>query len=166
MEPVVLDTSVLVDLLRNDGRARALVASLGDDADVWGVTVTRAELLAGARLGDGPAITALLDTLHWIDVDPMLADLAGRMAAHFGRSHPGVGTVDPPLVRDHLGTDPSGDFVLISSELDGVSRTAWVGHKAVTDVRPAPAPGPDCSDAVAAERERVKAAALAAIEEL
>ena len=94
MEPVVLDTSVLVDLLRNDHRARALITSLPDDADMWGVTVTRTELLAGARVGDGPAIAALLDTLHWIDVDPMLADLAGRMAAHYGRSHRGTGSVD------------------------------------------------------------------------
>ena len=77
-----------------------------------------------------------------------------------------IGTVDPPLSRDYLGHDPSGDYALISSELDGKSRTAWVTAKAVSRVRPAPAPTPDCNDAVAAERERVKATAVAAIEAL
>ena len=74
-----------------------------------------------------------------------------------------IGTVDPPLTRDYLGHDPSGDYALISSELDGKARTAWVNAKAVSKVRPSPTPSPDCTDAVAAERERVKAAALAAI---
>ena len=63
VEPVVLDTSVLVDLLRADPRARRLIEALDDGADLWGVAVTRTELLAGARVGDGPAITALLNTL-------------------------------------------------------------------------------------------------------
>ena len=57
-----------------------------------------------------------------------------------------------------------GDYALVSSELDGKSRTAWVSAKAVSKVRPAPTPTPDCTGAVAAERERVKAAAVAAIE--
>ena len=76
---------------------------------------------------------------------------------------PGIGTINPPLVRDHLGRDRSGDWALISSELDGKSRTAWVKAKAVSDIRPAPVPSPDCADAIAAEHERFKAAAIAAI---
>lgn len=80
--------------------------------------------------------------------------------------HPGgpaIGTVDPPLVRDHLGTDRSGDYVLIGSVLDGKPRTAWVEAKAVSRVRPAPTPAPDCAAAVAAERERIASAVLAVI---
>jgi len=74
-----------------------------------------------------------------------------------------IGTVDPPLDRDHLGTDRSGDFVLIGSVLDGRSRTAWVQAKAVSKVRPAPTPAPDCTAAVAAERERIATTVLAVI---
>jgi hypothetical protein len=74
-----------------------------------------------------------------------------------------IGTVDPPLDRDFLGTDRGGDYVLISSELDGRSRTAWVRAKAVSDIRSAPAPSPDCTAAVAAERERIASAVLAVI---
>ncbi len=77
-----------------------------------------------------------------------------------------IGTVDPPLTRDYLGLDEAGDHALVSSVLDGQSRTAWVRAKAVSKVRPAPVPTPDCTDEVAAERERVKTAALAAIKAL
>jgi hypothetical protein len=77
-----------------------------------------------------------------------------------------IGTVDPPLTRDYLGHDGSGDHALVSSELDGRARTAWVQAKAVSKVRPVSVPARDCADAVATERERVKAAAVAAIEAL
>ena len=77
-----------------------------------------------------------------------------------------IGTLDPPRVRDYLGTDPSGDFTLISSDLEGTSRSAWVRSKAVSDIRPAEVPTPDCDAEIAAERERVKAAAIAAVEAL
>ena len=77
-----------------------------------------------------------------------------------------IGTLDPPRVRDYLGTDAGGDFTLISSDLDGMSRTVWVRSKAVSDIRPAEVPTPECDAEVAAERERVKAAAIAAVEAL
>ena len=52
---------------------------------------------------------------------------------------------------------------LIGSELDGKPRTAWVKAKAVSDIRPAPTPSPDCTAAVAAERERIATGVLAVI---
>lgn len=74
-----------------------------------------------------------------------------------------IGTVDPPLDRDHLGTDRTGEYALVGSVLDGKARTAWVNAKAVSDIRSAPAPAPECTAAVAAERERIATAVLAAI---
>ncbi len=74
-----------------------------------------------------------------------------------------IGTVDPPRERDYLGVDRSGEYALVSSELDGKRRTAWVRAKAVSDIRTAPFPSLDCTDAVAAERERIATAVLAVI---
>jgi hypothetical protein len=74
-----------------------------------------------------------------------------------------IGTIDPSLDRDHLGTDRTGEYVLIGSVLDGQPRTAWVRAKAVSDIRPVPVPSLDCTDAVAAERERIATAVLAVI---
>ena len=47
--------------------------------------------------------------------------------------------------------------------LDGKARTAWVKAKAVSDIRQGPNPTPDCTDAVAAERERIATGVLAVI---
>lgn len=74
-----------------------------------------------------------------------------------------IGTVGPPLELDYLGIDRSGAHTLIGSVLDGKPRTAWVRLTAVSDIRSAPVLSPDCSAAVAAERERIATAVLAAI---
>jgi hypothetical protein len=96
--------------------------------------------------------------------------VSGRISTVRDRSelcdYPGslaVGTIDPPLDRDYPGTDWSGDYALIGSVLDGKPRTAWVKAKAVSGIRPAPSP--DCTDAVAAECQRITTAILAAIED-
>ena len=90
----MLDTSVLVDLARGDPRPSALVAGLAAGSELWSVTVVRAELIAGARPEDGPSVRRILDDLRWLAVDEPLADLAGRMAAHYSPTHPGVGLAD------------------------------------------------------------------------
>ena len=88
---VVLDTSVLVDFLRGDARAVSLLhdhAEAGDE--LWGVVITRAELLAGMRSNERTGTMALLDSIEWLEVDVELADRAGDLARDHRRSYPGV----------------------------------------------------------------------------
>lgn len=88
---LVCDTSVLVDVLRGDERATGLLSDRASGGDqLWGVVVTRSEILAGMRSGERRATLALLDSLRWLDVEVELADLAGEMARRYRRSHPGV----------------------------------------------------------------------------
>jgi predicted nucleic acid-binding protein len=89
----VVDTSVLVDHVRGRQEARDAVRSRTADG-VWSVTTVRAELIAGMRPEDGPAIRYVLQTVGWLDVESALADLAGRMARHYRRTHPGIGILD------------------------------------------------------------------------
>lgn len=92
---LLVDTSVLVDHLRGDQRAVGrLRAALENGDELWSVTVVRTEILAGARRGEEPQISRLLDQLRWIDVTSELADSAGAFASTYLRSHPGVDTVD------------------------------------------------------------------------
>jgi len=87
----VCDTSVLIDHLRDDERAlRLLVERAEAGHELWGVTVTRAEVMAGMRSSERRATRALLESLRWIDVDIELADLAGSLARRYRRSHPGI----------------------------------------------------------------------------
>lgn len=88
---VACDTSVLIDFLRGDERAVSLLAGrVAEGDELWGVVVTRSELLAGMRSGERRSTYALLDSLRWRDVDLELADRAGELARRYRRSHPGV----------------------------------------------------------------------------
>jgi N-acetylmuramoyl-L-alanine amidase len=96
------------------------------------------------------------DQICDVDAGAALFDWAGG---------PDLGTVDPPLARDYLGSRTVGgqSYALIGSVLDGKSRTLWVSASHVKNVRARPTTAPDCSAAVAAEHDRVKAAAVTAI---
>jgi predicted nucleic acid-binding protein len=88
---LVCDTSVLVDFLRGESHATTLLERrVADGDELWGVVVTRAELLAGMRSAERPATWALFEALRWVDVDLEVADRAGELARRYRRSHSGV----------------------------------------------------------------------------
>ena len=92
---VVVDTSILIDHLRADERARDLLQR-GTDARqrLLGSVLTKVEVLGGVRAPEKSATYRLLSLLEWIPVDEALADRAGRMARQYHGSHPGVDPVD------------------------------------------------------------------------
>lgn len=92
---VVVDTSVLIDHLRGDRRARDLLAGAARSGTrLAGSVLTRVEVLAGMRPEERAPTLRLLDTIDWVAVDQDLADQAGALARRYLRSHPGVDTVD------------------------------------------------------------------------
>lgn len=104
MALLLLDTSVLIDHLRAPAVDR-LTAALGAGHELWSVTVVRTEILAGAKPGEEATITRLLNLLRWLDVTPELADAAGRLAATYLRTHPGIDTVDYLIAAGALHID-------------------------------------------------------------
>lgn len=92
---VVVDSSVLIDHLRGDVRARDVLARCAVAGDqLWGIVVTRAEILAGMRTEEGTATLRLLVQLRWLEIDVDVADDAGALARRFQRSHPGLQLAD------------------------------------------------------------------------
>ena len=92
---VVLDSSVVIDQLRDHPRAVKLIADRVRDGDqLWGVVITRAEVLAGMRPAERDATTQLLDVMGWLDIDVDLADDAASMARQYRKSHPGLQLAD------------------------------------------------------------------------
>lgn len=92
---VLLDTSVLIDQLRGDARAVALLTASAQRGDeLWSVTVVSTEVLAGMRRGEERGTQARLDALRWQDVMIDVADRARELAAKYLRSHRGLDTVD------------------------------------------------------------------------
>ena len=90
----VVDSGVLIDVLRGDDRARTALGQAADKGDLWGVVVTRTEVIAGMRSPERAATMRLLDQLGWLEVDVALADAAGTLARTWRRSQPGVGVTD------------------------------------------------------------------------
>lgn len=92
---LLLDTSVLIDVLRgHDGAVAFLQGAARDDQELWSVTSVRTEVLAGMRPRERGPTMALLGAVRWIDVTVDLADAAGDLARKYLRSHPGVDVTD------------------------------------------------------------------------
>lgn len=92
---VVVDTSVLVDHLRGDARARdALLAARAAGHELTASVLTRAELLAGVRPAEMPRLAALFGVLRWVGVDEAIADRAGEHARTYLASHRAIDLTD------------------------------------------------------------------------
>ena len=92
---VLLDTSVIVDHLRDDPRAVALLAELLEQEErVWAATPTRTEILAGIRPKERAPMAELFGILSWVEIDVAVADAAGALAQRYRSSHGGIDTTD------------------------------------------------------------------------
>ena len=82
---IVLDTTVLIDLLRGDRAALRYLAGLSEPPTCS--EVTRAELLRGMRRVERDAVERLMGTLRWIGLDEQVARRAGALGRRWRRSH-------------------------------------------------------------------------------
>jgi predicted nucleic acid-binding protein len=82
----LLDTSVMIDLLRGDERAVAHVRSLTVVPHCS--EVTRVDLIGLLRLGQTAAVERLFDTLHWVPVGEATSRLAGELGRLYLATHP------------------------------------------------------------------------------
>lgn len=92
---MLIDTPVIVDHLRNDARAVALLLELFDQHErVWAATPTRTEILAGIRPRERGQMAELFEILSWVEIDTGIADAAGALAQRYRSSHRGIDTTD------------------------------------------------------------------------
>ena len=90
---VVIDTNMLVDVLRGVPMAVAALERRADDEVVVPSRV-RFEVLAGARPSEMSSIESLLDVCIDAPVDASIADEAARLARRYMRSHSGIDPID------------------------------------------------------------------------
>jgi predicted nucleic acid-binding protein len=89
---IVLDTTVLIDVLRGDQPA---VNWLSRVAEVPRCSeLTRIEVLRGLRSAERAAAERLFGALVWVPVLEPIAREAGELGRRYRRSHNGIGTVD------------------------------------------------------------------------
>jgi len=88
----VLDTSVLIDVLRGSQAATDWLAGL-DEVPLCS-EITRAEVLRGVRSPERARTERLLDALRWAPVDEAISRRAGELCRRHRRSHRALGVAD------------------------------------------------------------------------
>ncbi|MFT4263278.1 MAG: type II toxin-antitoxin system VapC family toxin [Nocardioides sp.] len=92
---VVLDTTVLIDWLRDRAGARAALHGLVASGElVTASVVTRTEVLTGLRSSERRDYDEVLRVPEWITVSEDIAELAGEWNHRFLRSHTSIGLGD------------------------------------------------------------------------
>jgi len=89
---IVLDTTVLIDLLRGHEPARDFL--LGLERTLCCSEVTRAEILQGIRSNEREAAESAFRAVSWIAVDESIARRAGALGRRWRRSHGRLGLAD------------------------------------------------------------------------
>jgi predicted nucleic acid-binding protein len=103
---IVVDTSVLIDHLRGNAHATALLEEgFSSTGRLAGSVLTKLEVLAGMRDEEEPATRALLGLVEWIPVSDELAEAAGALARRYLSSNPGVDPVDYVIAATAISLD-------------------------------------------------------------
>ncbi len=103
---IVVDTSVLIDHLRNvPGAVAALRAANNADDQLFASVLTKVEVLTGMRPDEERATRSLLEAVGWVEVDDDLAEAAGMLANQYLSTHPGVDPVDYVIAASVLRLD-------------------------------------------------------------
>jgi predicted nucleic acid-binding protein len=88
---LVLDTSVLVDILRG---APAAVTYARELTERICSEVTRVEVIRGLRSRERRGAELMFAEIGWIPVDEEIARRAGELGRRYRRTHPGIGVSD------------------------------------------------------------------------
>ena len=90
----LVDTSILIDLLRQNNDAIELLESARLDGPLHVSEITRVELLTGMRTHEERPTRLLLSFLNWVAVDDEIAGLAGAYGREWLPSHQGIDVAD------------------------------------------------------------------------
>lgn len=88
----VVDTSVIIDVLRGLGAAVDYVENLEDVPACS--EITRVEVARGLRSGERAPAERLFQQLRWVPLDEPIARRAGELGRKWRKSHPGISTPD------------------------------------------------------------------------
>lgn len=92
---IALDTSIVVDHLRNERAAVDLMEQVvGDGEQIVVSEIVRFEILVGVRSRERGNVERFFTTLDWLPVDEATVRLAADLAREFRASHSGIDTAD------------------------------------------------------------------------
>lgn len=92
--PILIDSTVLIDVLRGHGPAIEFVATARRQDSVLSITPVRTEVLGGVRDGEVRGAFSILRLIQWLDVTVELADVAAALTRRHRAAHSGIDIVD------------------------------------------------------------------------
>lgn len=92
MTTVILDTSVIIDVLRGRPEATSWLSGLSHLPTCS--ELTRVEILQGVRSAERGPTERLLQTFRWAPVDEAISRHAGELGRRFRQSHRSIGVAD------------------------------------------------------------------------
>lgn len=98
----LIDTSVLIDVLRGTAGAASAVSVAREAGPLHASEITRVEVMAGMRKGEERVTRALLGALVWHPLDERVAELAGQLGREWGRAHRGIDAADLTIAATAL----------------------------------------------------------------
>ena len=114
---VLLDTTVLIDVLRNRNQRRRFLAGLVLSGHALAIsTMSVAEIYSGLRPGEEQPTSTLLNQLSWYPVSGAIAERAGSLKADLRRQGQTRSLADMIVAATalenafNLGTDNRKDF--------------------------------------------------------
>lgn len=102
---VVVDTSVLIDVLRGVPAAAEMLREEARRGPLHGSEITRLEVLAGMRVHERAATLGLLDVITWHALDRELAELAGDLGRRWLPGNRGIDSADLAIAATAVSLD-------------------------------------------------------------
>lgn len=94
MSAVVVDTSVLIDVLRGSEAAADLLERRRAAGMLHSSLVVKAEVLSGMRAAEESSTRELLSSVEWREVDEGIVEEAGRLGRRWLPSHSSIDIAD------------------------------------------------------------------------
>lgn len=104
----VVDTSVLIDVLRGRDEAKTALLDARTQGPLHASEVSRLEVLAGMRTGEEDATRNLLGAVVWHPVDEQISEIAGELGRTWLPGNRGIDSADLAIAATalSLGTMP------------------------------------------------------------
>nr|WP_274637832.1 type II toxin-antitoxin system VapC family toxin [Microbacterium bovistercoris] len=102
---VVVDTSILIDVLRGELAAAAVLRKARASGPLQASEVTRLEVLAGMRPREEGATRALFAAFTWHSVDERIAEIAGELGRQWLPGNRGIDSADLAIAATAVALD-------------------------------------------------------------
>jgi len=102
---VVVDTSVLIDVLRGRAEAAQVVREARLAGPIHASEVTRLEVLAGMRPAEEVATRQFFRAFVWHPLDESIAEIAGELGRHWLPAHRGIDAADLMIAATAISLD-------------------------------------------------------------